>query len=181
MIDFIYTNELINLGIGASKLEVNDRKIVESELKLRIKFSSIIEDFHVFSFGVGVLIITDLDMKSLLLNRAAVLVESFYFLEHFVSDSSELNYCVEEFYTVNQYDDEYCVKIKEITIDGKRMISLKNNNQSNSFFFERTSFLKGLITFSERIISCFIKKYPDFENSPIHLQIRDKIDKVMIL
>lgn len=175
MVQFIYINESVNLGIGSGSIDVRNRVVEKEELELRIKFSTRIEDFHVFAFGSGKFIVTDLDLNNFIVSPSSGIVEVYHLLEFLTSSLSEYNYCVEEFYTIDQYDDEFCIEIKRSIISGEEKVELKNNKQSSGCVYNEKQFIEEICNFSDKLMRAYIEWNPNFKSSPIFIEIIGKV------
>lgn len=105
-------------------------------MKTILKFSSTPEDFHCFATSDGVFTISDGNEVPFAIKPSSGLIEIYYFIKLLIEEKSELSYCVEEYFTISQYDDEYCIKLKKGLNKVEDFLELKNNNHANSFTFD---------------------------------------------
>lgn len=170
MIDIIYRNSLLK----------SPNLILDDKLKKILKYSTLPEDFHPFAFNEGILIITDGNENSLVIKPSCGLTDLYYLISFIIENKSELSYCVEEFFTSSEYDDEYCISINKFIKEDEDYLEIKNNNQSNSCFFNFNIFCRSLLESSTEIIDLYASL--EFENNEIPFVnlMRNKIEDLKI-
>lgn len=166
MVDIIYRNNLLK----SSNFKLDDK------LELVLKHSTQPEDFHPFAVGEGILIITDGNENSLVIKPSCGLVDLYYMTSFVIDNKSELSYCIEEFFTTSQYDDEYCISIKRVVKDNIDYIELKNNIQTNSCFFNYNLFCRSLYECKNEIIDLYTALVPEAKELPFINLIKNKVE-----
>jgi len=142
-----------------------DEKYLTSVLK-----SGDIDDYQVFSFGVGILAICDSLGNVVTVYYSSGLIDAYNLLMAFSRKESlgtTTGYAVREFYRIDPQEDEYAVTI---SFD-KDKITLKS--YLNSATFDQQQFLKGLLVFSDEITEFYIENYPEFEGSLIKNKVEE--------
>ena len=179
MVRFIYDNDIdIKDTLSIQLWDRSLKKIERKEIELLLKFTSVVEDLHILSLGRGLLVITDGNGNTFTIYPSSGVVDIYYFLYMLILGKNELSYCLEELYTINQYDDEYCVSINIEKQGLKKYISLKNNRQDKSCSFDYQEFSYELQEFSQSLLDEIVSIYPMFIKSPIYIKLKDMINQL---
>ena len=178
MIEFIYVNQPLEMGLITKPLNIKERIVSEEEQDFILKHSTRIEDFHFLSFGSGCLMINETNGGQFRISPSSGIIDIYYLLNFYCEPELQFNYCVEEFYTVNENDDEYCVSIKSEFLAERELIILKNNNQKETCVYDYYLFKEELLKFSNQLLAFFQLKYPIFIESPMMKIFKEKIEDI---
>lgn len=143
--------------------------------------SPLIEDYHFIACAGGILIVTDLCDNNFCVHPSSGIVDIYCIMKFLSEDSREsISYCIEELYTVNEFDDEYCVTINREFNSSKEMIRLKSNNQKHGYIFDLLDFKHSIVEFSQELIDRILIVFPSFIISPIKEEIDEMRQKISI-
>ena len=149
--------------------------VITKEYINKLIVSDNIEQYQVFSFGTGVLLIFDFSGNVYSIVPSSGLIDVVAFLtilskKHSKGDRTLYN--TWEFYRVTENDNDYGVNI----LFDAETITLWYEQQKVTF--NEKEFINGLLAFSNEIITWYENKYPLFRNSPIRKEILDLKEKV---
>ncbi|MFT6336483.1 MAG: hypothetical protein ACJATI_003242 [Halioglobus sp.] len=166
-VTFLYRNHFtLNNSFVLNQAE--GKLTVDHDYLSSVIHSRNIDDYQVFSFGIGILAICDSEGSVVTIYLSSGLIDAYNLLLAFSRKESlgdKTGYAVREFYRVDPQEDEYGVSI-DFEED-----KIKLTTYLNSSTFDQYQFLKGLLTFSEEITSTYIEKYPKFKGSAIDRKI----------
>lgn len=141
-----------------------------------LKFSTQPESFHPFAFNEGILNITDGMENTVVIHPCCGVLDVYYMIGLLLDGGDEMNYCVEEYFTKSQYDDEYCITLKRIVAENMLYLEIKQNNHDRAYIYEFLPFFKSLIQYSEEIVDLFTNLSVEYE-LPFVILIKDRINE----